>query len=169
MNNKVLFFLFFLLVFIPFHSHRIHHLNHKLLILNHILNTETCFCCCWHQFFFLRFKVRTTFRTEFVSWWKEEEPSYLEYEKGLVNLEAANNKVNYILAHTCPKSISDEYINQHKQTMFVSLKDTSQPAAYFETICSNVEFDGFYFGHWHDNWNHNKFHMLYHRITQIPT
>jgi hypothetical protein len=47
------------------------------------------------------------YRTEWISWWKEEIPSAAEFEYGFKNLDKNNNKVDYILSHTCPTRFKD--------------------------------------------------------------
>ena len=49
------------------------------------------------------------FRTEFLSWWKEEEPSGQEYDEGIVNLEKVDFNVDYILTHDAPSHIVKKF------------------------------------------------------------
>ena len=41
-------------------------------------------------------------RTEHVTWWREEFASFREKEEGVENLKRHNNKVDFIVTHTCP-------------------------------------------------------------------
>lgn len=45
--------------------------------------------------------VDKAFRIEHISWWKEELPNFAEMNEGLNNLRKHNNKVDYIISHTC--------------------------------------------------------------------
>lgn len=45
------------------------------------------------------------YRTEHISWWKEEMPSNEEMEKAVRALEANNWTVNYVLTHCAPRSV----------------------------------------------------------------
>ncbi|MDD4142753.1 MAG: metallophosphoesterase [Bacteroidales bacterium] len=45
--------------------------------------------------------VDKMFRKEGVSWWPQETPSYEEFEEAMANLNAINNKVDYIITHSC--------------------------------------------------------------------
>ena len=108
-------------------------------------------------------------RQDGISWWKEEIPSYKELDRGLENLERHNNKVDFIIAHTGPSSICDEYmdfIDARRYGDEISAK-INVVEKYFERLIEIVEFDGFYFGHWHDQWDFNKYHILYEDIKQI--
>ncbi len=46
-----------------------------------------------------------------ISWWPQEEPSWAEMDEGLSNLEAHNNTVDFILAHTAPGAIAQIVVN----------------------------------------------------------
>lgn len=133
-------------------------------------------------------------RIEGISWWKEEEPSHAEYEYGLSNLEKNNWEVDYILGHTCPGKIGEEYLkNVYKKDYEIMMKlvttEMSMPAyggststsnsylfnkmdgvsVYFNKIVEQTKFKKFYFGHWHDNWysRDEKYVMLYNDILLL--
>lgn len=86
-------------------------------------------------------------RIDGVSWWKQEMPNKAEMDLGLSNLEKHNNKVDYILSHTCSNKmfnvISEKYDMIHKEGFEKSLRD------YFDHIEDTVDFVGWYFGHYH--------------------
>lgn len=106
-------------------------------------------------------------RKEGISWWKEEEPSFNEFELALSNLDLVNNQVDYILAHTCPKSVSNIYLDDIRLRSYDDGKGDCQVARFFDEIITKVNFKEFYFGHWHDEWSYDKFHMLYNRIIEL--
>ena len=100
------------------------------------------------------------YRTEGVSWWAREIPSYKEEKEGLDNLYKHNyNKVNYILTHTCPKSII---------TPMFKVNSIDDPTTeYLDFIDSLVEYDKWYFGHWHQDKEYGNFICLYNDIRRI--
>lgn len=100
-------------------------------------------------------------RRENVTWWAREEASYAEQEEGLKNLEKYNNKVDYILTHTCP----DELIN----IMFpeAKYKADSVTGKYLDYISKIVSYRKWYFGHWHVRREMGKFLVLYNTIEKL--
>lgn len=100
-----------------------------------------------------------------ISWWREEIPSYREMDYGLESLQLRCNKVDYILAHTCPGKIIRRYLNQEQVVEHAKEKDPL--CDYFNHLSDIIEYNSFYFGHWHDDWDYDKYHMLYQRVIQI--
>lgn len=61
-------------------------------------------------------------------WWEEEQPSVAEYEYGLANLEKHGNKVDYVLGHTCPRSVVRMYFDSmeaKKQEMIRQINEAT--------------------------------------------
>ena len=86
-------------------------------------------------------------RTDRVSWWREEIPSYEDFNRAVANLEKFNWKVDIVITHTCPSNIADEMMNRGLSILSGKFNDPTQKMLdYFEerTDCSN-----WYFGHWH--------------------
>jgi hypothetical protein len=83
-------------------------------------------------------------RIENISWWRQEIPSHAEMQYGLDNLEKHDFKVDYVLTHTCPKSIirNIPYINEDK------LKDATTD--YLDIVKEVTTYKMWYFGHFHD-------------------
>lgn len=98
------------------------------------------------------------FRINHISWWKEEEPSIEEMERGIQNLKEHGNKVDYILTHACPKSIAE-------------LLGVSNPneitLEYLERISEQVEFSHWFFGHYHDEKRMKNYTLLYKSIEVL--
>lgn len=96
--------------------------------------------------------VDKKYRTENISWWKEEEPSKQEIENAIVNLNKVGRKVDYILTHSCPASIK-KYLNGHfVLSGFADTKGSSDSITeYFLDELLDVEFKVWYFGHYHTN------------------
>lgn len=86
-------------------------------------------------------------RTEYINWWKEEEPNFSEMKNGLDNLKLNDWKVDYILTHECP-----EWGYRMLSTMFKMVKSSNyQLPKYLEEIRTKVDFKHWYFGHHHIN------------------
>ena len=99
-----------------------------------------------------------SFRVNHRSWWKEEQPSEAEMQNGLANLDKAGNKVDFIISHGCPQQVAS----------MMGYFETDPISAYFNTIAETVQFDDWYFGHYHRNETIMcKFHCLYDNIIRI--
>lgn len=92
------------------------------------------------------------FRINHWSWWKQELPSEEEMEEGRQNLEKHDNKVDFIVTHSCASSTqallghglySKDYLNE-----------------YLEEIRQKCKFKKWFFGHYHDNRNVNAEEIL---------
>lgn len=90
------------------------------------------------------FSTDRALRTEGVDWWEEELPSEEEYEQGLRTLEAANSKVDFILTHTAPY----EVVAELGVEMAEEEKEFEQ---YLQRIADSVDFQGWFFGHFHED------------------
>lgn len=98
-------------------------------------------------------------RVEGRSWWKEEMPSRAECEEGLDNLEAHNNKVDYIISHSC----SNEMLDYLSKGSFAHDDITG-----FLTIVTNtVDFKIHFFGHYHIDGNFGRYRALYQNVVEI--
>lgn len=82
------------------------------------------------------------FRVKGLSWWEEELPTKAEMEHGLRNLEKHGNKVDLIVTHCCPSSL---------QAQFLPNGDFDILTDYFNQLKHTVEYDKWYFGHYHFN------------------
>lgn len=100
-------------------------------------------------------------RTEWVSWWKDEIPSYREMYDGIENLRLHDYKVDYILSHTCPKSIKLKYFKDIGAHYWMI--DECPVSKYFDSLLDDykVQFKKWYFGHMHDTWDIIDFEMMY--------
>jgi len=102
-------------------------------------------------------------RTEGISWWREERPSYAEKEYGLKNLEKHNNKVDYIVSHTLPLNLR----NTLHCSMYLGQKWYDDTCKYLEHIYNNIEFEKGFCGHWHIDQELKKYVMLYQDVIKI--
>ena len=97
------------------------------------------------------------YRTEHISWWVDENIKYSEIENALSNLEKVNYKVNYFLSHAGPSSIV--------RRMFLYPSDGNTDI--LEELAKKVDFDHYYFGHYHEDKTYYKYRCLYWSIAKI--
>lgn len=91
------------------------------------------------------------------NWFENEQPSE-ELKKEIEEKIKINNEFDYILSHTCPYSVRPTHL-------FLSQIDQStvdsSTELWLEEISKKIKFDKWYFGHYHDDWNTGKYHMLF--------
>jgi hypothetical protein len=97
-------------------------------------------------------------RIEGESWWKQELPSNEDYNISKQTLKN-NPCVDYIITHAAPTSIQS----------FLSIYDYSNKLTnYLEDVKNNVQFQHWYFGHYHtDAILNDKYTCLYNKIRRI--
>ena len=99
-----------------------------------------------------------------VSWWKEELPNHTEIEEGFCNLEKHNNKVDYVITHTCPTSVT----NQMKINGVFNYVYKDPTSELLEQYMKILDFKHWWFGHFHFDVDINShFTCLYHKIVDI--
>lgn len=89
-----------------------------------------------------RYDAGAMIRVEHISWWEQEMPSPEEMEFGRKTLEEHNKKVDYIITHCAPFTI----------TMIMGggiMYDNDVLTQYFDEIMQTVDFNTWYFGHYH--------------------
>lgn len=89
-----------------------------------------------------------------VSYWKEEIPSKEEYAEATRNLRAHENKVDYIVTHTAPREII-------KRMGYDPDPHDIELTGFLEWIMYEVQYEEWFFGHWHEDRNIEKFHALW--------
>lgn len=102
------------------------------------------------------------FRTENISWWKDEMPSNIEYEEAMKNLETNDMTVDYVITHCCGTS----YLND----LFTAHFNADPLTQFFNRLEFNfgLQFKHWYFGHHHiDKKIDDKHTCLYYRIEEI--
>ncbi|MBQ8823140.1 MAG: metallophosphoesterase [Lachnospiraceae bacterium] len=105
--------------------------------------------------------VDKIWRREGISWWKEEMPSYEEYDRGLDNLQKAEFQVDYILTHTAPRKVAEQLVD-------VMLPGEEALQYYLQDVAERTSFAGWYFGHWHmDKVVDEKFYGLMEEIVRL--
>jgi predicted phosphohydrolase len=108
------------------------------------------------------------YRTKDEDWWAEEIPSIEIQDYALSNLQKHNHQVDCILTHTAPHTVILEHI---VPMMPEYLKRAEDPVAIFlSSVMAIVEFDQWFFGHFHTNATFGKngnFHLLYNNFLEI--
>lgn len=88
-------------------------------------------------------------------------PSKEEYERGIINLNLHNNRVDYILTHTAPAFIVDELGLEF-------MEGEEELQRYLEELVQNISFEKWFCGHFHkDIIIEEKYHVVMDEIIQI--
>lgn len=104
------------------------------------------------------------YRTEGVTWWREEIPSMKETWHGFDTLEEHGNKVNIILTHTLPQMLMPIY--------FRDISPINDPTGvYLNEIYRRVEFKQWFCGHMHRDVDKPmyKLRVLYNQVAEVNT
>lgn len=102
------------------------------------------------------------YRKEGISWWARELPSDEEYAEAIRNLKKHDFKVNYIVTHC----FAENYAFQMQ--MAFSRKFNGLTGFLSSLITEyNISYDGWYFGHYHEDTDWGDFHCLYQRVIEI--
>lgn len=100
------------------------------------------------------------FRINHLSWWKEELPSEEEMAFGLRTLSEHGNSVDYIITHCCPQNLA-AYFSR-------GMYKPDALTKYFDGIAENVQFEHWYFGHYHhDERYFEKYTCLFDDIERV--
>lgn len=106
------------------------------------------------------------FRKPFVSWWPQEIPSNAEFEEGFKNLEKHSWKVDYVITHTTSGITIQEMRERFHMELYDYVNDPT--TKYFDTIQKKLQFEKWYFGHYHCDFDINsRMSMVYEDIVQI--
>jgi len=110
-------------------------------------------------------------RIENVSWWEREQPNKKEQDHGISNLINHGMSVDYILTHTCPQHIvsillggtpTSPYDGNYYDKFYDPL------TKYLSYIYESVQFDKWFFGHFHEDKKiDDKFMCLYKGIYRL--
>lgn len=101
-------------------------------------------------------------RKEGVTWWAREMPSVEEYEEAVSNLERHNGIVDCILTHCAPE-MTLLAMNMPK----MQYRDHNELTEFLDTLTQTVKFNDWYFGHYHDESDFGKYHLLYNRVVEL--
>jgi hypothetical protein len=96
-----------------------------------------------------------------INWWEKELPTFKETSKAIDCFKKHNNKVDFILTHVCSEKMFDKLML--KADFNYKRDDERSLRSFFSWIEFNVNFKKWYFGHYHDDFDFNKFSLLYNR------
>lgn len=103
-------------------------------------------------------------RTEGVSWWPQELPSYAEFEEGVNSLARYANRVDFIVTHSCDERAL-WYPPLRERGVKMQTYPENQMLSYFQDI---VRYRHWYFGHYHMDGDLTEDKtVLYQRILRI--
>lgn len=98
------------------------------------------------------------------SWWEQEMPSNLELKECIVNLEAHNWQVDYIITH----SICSKRLNDLNTVIRLTGKVGDKLTDFLNIIEERAIFKRWYFGHYHVDWNMDEKHCaLYKQLLEV--
>lgn len=92
------------------------------------------------------------FRSEYISWWKEESISDRNYYTTMDNLNDYDNIVDFVLTHTCP-----QFMVEH----FIMFCQKWQSQIQLEEIENQLTYKEWHFGHFHLDAKVENFHCHY--------
>ena len=108
--------------------------------------------------------VDKVWRTEGISWWADELPSCAEYESGLNNLEKHDWKVDYVLTHTMPLKVFNDF---GIEPIMEEGPKGCPVANYLDMISEELTFKRWFFGHFHKNQTAGKFTCMHENIRPL--
>ena len=103
-------------------------------------------------------------RTEGISWWPQEVPSFEELDEGIANLKRYDNTVDYIVTHSCDeKALWYPPLRERGVKM-----ETFPENRMLSLIEDTVRYGHWYFGHYHmdGDLTENKT-VLYQKIVAL--
>jgi len=101
------------------------------------------------------------YRTIGLSWWPEEVANKEEMDRGLDNLKKFDNKVDYILTHTCPLDILEDMYG------LLDERSTCPVSKYLQEVSKITSYTEWIMGHFHVNTVHGKFRCLYKSVYEL--
>ena len=108
--------------------------------------------------------IDRAYRTEGVSWWSRELPSYEELDEGLANLKRYGYKVDYIVTHSC----GQRALTYPRLRVTAGVKIASPESHLLSNFEDIVTFRHWYFGHFHiDAKLSDKYTVLMDRVVPL--
>ena len=91
-------------------------------------------------------------RIEYIDWWEEEMPNKKEMIRGIENLKSVDNKVDYIITHSCGYGDLDK-LEDATDIPYMKGKDDPEYflRTYIDEIKKNTTFKRHFFGHFHED------------------
>lgn len=98
------------------------------------------------------------------AWFESEQPDIVIKTYVEDQLDNIGWKVDTVLSHTCP-------ISTEPRHLFLPFVDQStvdkSTEEWLQTIADNLDFNKWYFGHFHGDWVNDKYEMLYNSIKEF--
>lgn len=109
--------------------------------------------------------IDRAYRTPYVDWWPHEVPIERNLDEARANLDAVGWKVDYVVTHTCPKSLM-------ARTLHPSLPISGLPdeclTRFLDEVDARLGFKHWYYGHFHGDRDIDERHtLLFERIVPI--
>lgn len=120
------------------------------------------------QYFFVfggGFSIDKARRTTDISWWEREMPNQEEYQRGFDQLAFHDNKVDYILTHSCSNKMFKEL--SYHQNMDHKISGEDDLRNYFDTVEETVKYKRWYYGHFHYDYLFDKSQILYNLVVEL--
>lgn len=97
-----------------------------------------------------------------MDWFPEEIPSYSDEMRGIESLERVENKVDYVLTHTCIPSVVHALAGEYNLNIFQKVDSTTLILNEFDKI---IHCKKWFFGHFHvDKCFFDKYHCVMHEV-----
>lgn len=108
------------------------------------------------------------FRTPGASWWPEEIPNEADFRRGIQTLASVGGSIDWVLSHTCPRLVVDYMLEAGLlPSSGEKVNDpTVQMLSALEAQIQSVR--GWYFGHFHLDFQWRYFHCLYRNLHRLP-
>jgi len=102
------------------------------------------------------------FRTEFVSWWKEEEPTYEEAIRAIKAIEECQKNIDFVITHAPPYSIAEKLVeNNYDDPTEVQMNVIRN------RLREHKHDYQWYYGHYHLDRDIGRFHGMFRRVLKI--
>ncbi len=111
------------------------------------------------------FSIDKASRREDISWWSREMPNKEEYDRGLESLKSVDNKVDYILTHTCSNRMFSELAIE--ADMFHKIEGEEQIRDFFDIVDETVERKHWYYGHFHYDHVFENHTQMYDKVKEL--
>jgi hypothetical protein len=106
------------------------------------------------------------YRTPHVSWWPQEIPSKMDMFRGLENIKAYGNHVDYIISHTIPAGVKERIF---KNPYDDSLPNIRTVENYLQCIFERADWIHWFAGHHHIDLDlpEYKMSLLYNAVVEF--
>ena len=112
--------------------------------------------------------IDKAYRTQGVSWWPQEIPGRVDFQRALNNLASDDGQVDWVLTHTCPDSVLDHMIAADLLP-FKGLKATDPTVKMLTALEGEIKTaKGWFFGHFHLDFQWKHYRCLYQELFRLP-